>query len=213
MLSDYLKIFFVNELDLIEAGHVSAENLATWQRNKIFPMPSYVIKTSSSMTSFFGDFHYNEVFRWYPKTLTAWFGYIKSLDYSIDFIEKGFKCRYVDEMEKLKLIGMYHPMHDDIGLREDTLREVWKNFLDGTYGVCTKDCMPENIAIKDVTTFVINEITEKQYKLELSEVDKQKVVMALNLLDSATSLFAPHERELSSRVKIIDTVREIYLSK
>ncbi|VUS90870.1 DUF6058 family natural product biosynthesis protein [Klebsiella spallanzanii] len=211
MIEKYLKEFFVSEDKFVEEGGITAETLSIWQASRIFPMPSYVTETESVINSFFGTHRYVEMVKWYPNQLDAWTRLIRSFDFSKGSVEVYFKKRYMNKIIELKSIGIYDSIYDDCGSREVILQEVWQHFLDGTYGVCTKNCTPEQIATKDVATNVINKLTDRQKKITIAEKNKPKLAIALNLLDSVTSFFAPHERNQCSRTQCIDTVRKKYL--
>lgn len=46
------------------------------------------------------------------------------------------------------------------------LEGEWGGFLNGTYGMCTKDSSPEQIATQNFTIRVIDRITDKQQKTQ-----------------------------------------------
>lgn len=211
MIEDYLNEFYVNEENLAEKGGVTCEILRGWQDEKIFPKPSYVTESETTISSFFGTHRYKKITKWYPEQLDKWILFIKSHDISKALIETDFKNRYMNTVIELQSIGIYDAIYDDIGSREMILNEVWGHFLDGIYGVCTRNCTPEQIATKDVATCFINVLTDRQKKIRVAERDKPKLTIALNLLDSVTSFFAPHERHQCSRNQCIDTVRKKYL--
>jgi hypothetical protein len=87
------------------------------------------------------------------------------------------------------------------------LKQEWSYFIDGTYGLCTRSGLPEDIAAKEFSILEISEL------LELSELDQEqlsKLTLAVNLLDSSSSMYAPHERLQSSRHRLVNEVRRKY---
>ncbi len=86
---------------------------------------------------------------------------------------------------------------------EQHIKEEWQHFLEGTYGLCTKSGLPEDIAAKEIAIYQINEILEQ----DENKRDIETLTKAVDLLDNASSLFSPHERLRSSRHRLVDEVR------
>ena len=74
--------------------------------------------------------------------------------------------------------------------------------------MCTRSGLVADIAIKELTTSYINELISNEVILgkKLSQLK-----ISIDLLDSATSLFSPYERESSSRVKLVEYVKNQFL--
>jgi hypothetical protein len=73
--------------------------------------------------------------------------------------------------------------------------------------LCTKSGLPEDIAAKELAVIEINELLALN---ELSLDELEKLTLAVNLLDSASSFFAPHERLRSSRHSLVNEIRRKY---
>ncbi len=86
---------------------------------------------------------------------------------------------------------------------ENALEEEWNYFLKGVYGICTLNnnenaIIDKEIAIKRILNFIekkSNSLT-KDEKIELQELNEE--------FNKSTSLFAPYQRESSSRGKYLD---------
>jgi hypothetical protein len=89
---------------------------------------------------------------------------------------------------------------------ETHLRDEWGHFLSGTYGLCTRSGLPEDIAAKELAICVIKELTAQ----ENADPDRARLAAAVDLLDRASSPFAPHERARSSRHRYVDLMRQRY---
>ncbi|RLM48934.1 hypothetical protein DVK02_18430, partial [Halobellus sp. Atlit-31R] len=83
------------------------------------------------------------------------------------------------------------------------LREEWSHFLAGTYGLCTRCGLPEDIAAKELAICIIRELTAT----DNADPDRERLRQAVDLLDLSSSPFAPHERARSSRRRYIDAMR------
>lgn len=77
----------------------------------------------------------------------------------------------------------------------------------GTYGVCTQSGLVEDIATKELTTSIVKKLISNK---ELSDKKLKRLKISIGLLDSATALFAPHEKQNSSRVNLIEFVKQTY---
>jgi len=93
---------------------------------------------------------------------------------------------------------------------ERFLESEWQHYLDGTYGLCTRNATFEEIAVKEVAIAKIKHFLAVLDRAEDAGL-KAELAEAVDRLDSVSSPFAPHERGRSSRGKWIDEVREKYL--
>ena len=84
------------------------------------------------------------------------------------------------------------------------IKEEWQHFLKGTYGLCTRSGLPEDIAEKELAILIINEILDLDF---ITDERKEMLTQAVNLLDKVSPQFAPHERLRSSRHRLIDEIR------
>ena len=84
--------------------------------------------------------------------------------------------------------------------------DEWGHFLAGTYGLCTRSGLPEDIAAKELAVCVIRELTAD----DRATPDRERLRQAVDLLDRASTPFAPHERARSSRHRYVGAVRMKY---
>jgi hypothetical protein len=112
-----------------------------------------------------------------------------------------FARRYCEALAVLPLMSGDPKLNDGFDAH---LRDEWRHFLDGTYGLCTRSGLPEDIAAKELAICVIRE------SLEGGAPDLARLRAAVDLLDRASSPFAPHERPRSSRHRYVDELRVRY---
>ncbi|KDM91643.1 DUF6058 family natural product biosynthesis protein [Photobacterium galatheae] len=208
-LIEYLNNNFYTKAQLLSLSKVSPEKFAELQSAGVMPLASYQLASSVSCHSFFGHHEVNTTLEYYAKGYVSWLGILLALD----DIEKAvivFKTRYCHQIEQLKAAG-FEMNHPKLGRGlEATLDEEWAHFLAGTYGLCTKTGLPEDIASKELAVLMINELIDET---ELDECRRSLLGRAVNLLDQASSMFAPHERPRSSRQRLVDDVRTKYRLK
>ncbi|PHM39971.1 hypothetical protein Xmau_02155 [Xenorhabdus mauleonii] len=207
IIDAYLSDNFILEQDFLSGNACSLDELVIWQKNKIFPLPSYITENIYSVISFFGEHNINKSNKWYAKGLCDWVNLVREYSYDHNKLKNLFFYRYENKIKELQQLGIYDNETD----YSQVMEEAWNHFLDGTYGVCTKDNSPEQIAVKGVAIRVIDRITEKQLRKSIPESDMNTLITSVNLLDEVSSMFAPHERERSSRKRCIELVRSKYL--
>jgi hypothetical protein len=89
---------------------------------------------------------------------------------------------------------------------EDHANATWGHFLNGVYGVCTRDGRPESVFLKQAGAMFIEQmIAHGPDKLSRSQTDL--LSRSVDLLDGVESDFAPHEAPKASRQRRIVDVR------
>ncbi len=205
-LVDYLSRYFLTTQQLVEGSKVSTNELADYQDRGIMPRPSYQLKMTIDANSFFGKHTEQHAIEYYPKGYLSWLGLLQ-INHTPQSVYQIFCKRYQSTIAELKTQG--HCTNDPkLGNQLDNhIKDEWQHFLDGTYGLCTRSGLPEDIAAKEFAISQINELTSLEI---LDDKQLKQLNSAVGLLDSASALFAPHEREKSSRQRLINDVRREY---
>lgn len=191
---------------MLAVSKVSEQELRAYQEQGVMPQCSYKLNFCLKSDSFFGEHCEEQNIAYYAKGYSSWLAVIQSLN-TTDKIYSAFENRYIKAIYNLKEKGHASgnpKINSDINLH---IKEEWTHFLNGTYGLCTKSGLPEDIAAKE---FAIIEINELCIEDSLDQEKLNKLIRAVNLLDTASSLFAPHERARSSRRRLVDDVRRKY---
>ena len=205
-LINYLNEYFLTKDELLIASGVSEKELCDYQEKGVMPKCSYKLTLNVSSDSFFGL--HNETFdiEYYAKGYASWLGIIQSLE-TKEKIYAVFSNRYTNAIELLKKQG-HHSSDTKINSGIDHhIEEEWGHFLNGIYGLCTKSGLPEDIAAKELSIIEINELSGYD---ELNVAELENLARAVNLLDSVSSLFPPHERLKSSRYRLVNEIRRRY---
>ncbi|GGC78658.1 DUF6058 family natural product biosynthesis protein [Undibacterium terreum] len=218
-LLDYLHENFYTTRQLLGKSGVSQERLFALQHEACMPMPSYSLSMRVGCQSFFGEYEEVQQQDFYAQAYVAWLIVLVGLETSTSLAQQAyavFHQRYVSRVGQLFEQGLrpakFCASTDQIDV--DRLNEhvaaEWISFLKGTYGLCTKSGLPEDIADKEVASLLIDEITDRQCKVKLEGEEAVVLVQAVKKLDQAASQFAPHERSRSSRQRCIEGVIEKY---
>jgi len=207
-LIQYLNDDFFTQQQLLAASAIDLAELEDLQKRGIMPQASYTLKLDVSCNSFFGPHHEQMDVAYYAKEYVSWIDEMRSQ--SGDDALKIFAQRYKTRLQQLNDAGIT-TQHEKLNAGLDAhLISEWKYFLDGVYGLCTKSGLPEDIAAKELAVVIIKEITEERLDKDLSTAELARLKIAVDLLDSASTPFAPHEVLRSSRHRLIDQVRSAY---
>lgn len=204
-LIEYLNQRFFTKHTLLRLGSISAQKLSYLQQQKVMPLASYRLTTTTDCQSFLGEHTEESHQEYYAKGYVKWLGIIEALIEPTD-IYQYFNKNYRLTIQQLKQQGFVcqdEKLHANI---DDHIAQEWQHFLNGTYGLCTMSGLVEDIAKKEFAITAIKElIAENEAKPDI-----MRLTNAVNLLDSASALFAPHERVDSSRHRLVDQMRKKY---
>ncbi|MBQ5948397.1 DUF6058 family natural product biosynthesis protein [Massilia sp. ST3] len=197
-LIDYLDRHFFTREQLLACAGVSGAHLDSLVRDGATPQPSYRLRLALGCDSFFGAHAEEHAIAYYAKGCAAWIGALGATELAPFTL---FARRYREALAALPLRSLDAKLNAGL---EAHLREEWRHFLDGTYGLCTRTGLPEDIAAKELAICVIREETGSQ------AADLARLKEAVDVLDRASSPFAPHDRARSSRRRYVDAVRARY---
>lgn len=207
-LIDYLKQHFLTREQLLAHTGIDEDRLNEWQALGMMPRPSYHLRLDLACDSFFGRHEEQHTVAWYAQGYVAWAGMLAALDGPRQAYET-FAQRYRRRLAQLavdKRLTYPQALADDAHIETE-----WRHFLDGTYGLCTRSGLPEDIAAKEAAIVLIRALTEAGARQQLNEEERRQLAAAVELLDRVSSPFAPHEVERSSRRRYVDTVRAAWL--
>jgi len=199
-LIDYLNRHFLTRTQLLAAGGIGSTRLDELIARGGMPQPSYRIRLGIRCVSFFGEHEEDHETDYFATGYPSW---IAMLEAGSEDPFAVFARRYRAALESLPLRTGAPKL--GAGL-EAHLRDEWGHFLSGTYGLCTRSGLPEDIAAKELAICVIKELTAQ----ENADPDRARLRQAVDLLDRASSPFAPHERARSSRHRYVDLMRQRY---
>jgi len=208
-LIKYLNKHFFTKQQLLDITKTTEQDLSKYQEDGLMPKCSYKLSLNIKSDSFFGLHNNEQEIEYYAKGYSSWLAIIQSLN-STEAVYSVFANRYKIAIKSLNEHGYYSTNPRVTSELNEHIKEEWRHFLNGIYGLCTKSGLPEDIAAKELSILVINELSEND---ELTPEQRNKLTLAVDLLDSASSLFAPHERLKSSRHRLVNEVRSKYQLK
>jgi hypothetical protein len=205
-LIDYLNRHFFTGAQLLARTGIETATLEDWQRRRMMPQPSYRLRLDAHCHSFFGAHTEQLAADYYPKGSPAWIAALKALDDERQAYDL-FARRYRERLAQLAASDIV-PVDSPLA-GESHITAEWEHFLAGTYGVCTVSGLAEDIAAKEAAVTLVRELTATDERA-LTDSRRQRLRGAVDLLDSVSAPFAPHEVERSSRRKYVDDVRTAY---
>jgi len=205
-LLDYVSSNFVPCNRLLESAGVDLATLVKLQELECMPACSYRLARSVTCSSPIADFGATETTEYYAQGYCDWLVTVSAIRDSAGSFEE-FASRYSARVEFLLGNGLVKAENKFLTGLGDHIREEWRHFLNGTYGVCTKTGLPENIATKEVAASRIVKLISHP---NLDETMLVELESAVDLMDTACAEFAPHERAQSSRQRLIVDVRLKY---
>ncbi|MBU2971978.1 hypothetical protein KO527_21810 [Pseudoalteromonas sp. C2R02] len=201
-LLNYLNQHFYTKTQLLEKSKISSVDFNQYQQKSMMPAASYLLNIKCD--SFFGE--HTQASEFYPKAYLSWLADLTTTPNAQTAFEV-FSARYKTQLQKLNGFGLFSVDDKFNKNLSNHIKQEWQHFLKGTYGICTQSGLVADIATKELTTSIVNELILNK---ELSSKKRENLEISINLLDSVTSLFAPHERQNSSRVKLIEYVKNSY---
>ncbi len=214
---NYLFENFDEKLRLVTKLDGNAARLEQLIENKCAPLPSYVINAQLACSSYFGAHNETAQLQFFAIGHAKWAKQLTTMN--IDQ-EPNAKELFInihgethDKLMRSKLIDVARSL--DLGIPTITtqmLNATWQHFLDGTYGVCTKDGLPGTIAKKQLLVTLLDSFIAKNSFTPLNRDSRKRLGELVNALDDVEPAFAPHERQRSSRQRCINDVRAKFLS-
>jgi hypothetical protein len=184
---------------LLDTTQLDAPRLADLQQRGMAPQPSYRLRMAIDCESFFGAHQESCELAYYATGTAAWLADVAQLPDAAAAYAL-FARRYAARLAQLGA-----PPRTD-----DYLQSEWQHFLAGTYGLCTHDGLPEAIAEKEAAIANIKSVIENRSEHALTGDEKLYLRHWVNVLDKASSPFAPHEVARSSRQRLVNDVRATY---
>lgn len=205
-LLTYLNEHFYTKQTLLTQCKIDEIQFDKLQQAQVMPKASYQLELAVSCDSFFGNHIKTEHSEYFAKGYVSW---IKQVSKTASEKEAFllFSNRYKAQLSHLQELGHSTNSAKLVEQLDEHIKSEWQHFLAGTYGLCTESGLPEDIASKELAIAEIEQLIAND---TLNDDELKQLTQAVNLLDKASALFAPHERSQSSRQRLINEVRQKY---
>lgn len=199
----YLAENFLTLDEVAERSSISTERIEAYIKEQLIPEPSYKVHKHFEITSPLNDSHkIEDEVLYFPK---SYVDLLKDCEKrSAEEIKKVFigKMRQHLKNHKTNELAYENAISDENKL-EHALENEWTYFQKGIYGICTLKASPQEIIEKEVAVKKLLEFldtfSEDEWKGKESELTQ-----LIDEYDEVSNLFAPYQRESSSRGKYVD---------
>lgn len=218
MMLNYLYTNFLDEDMFVTANKTTRHALNALIDARVFPAPSYIYTGKGRLVSFVSDSADTQERRFHLKGHTAWFNTVTRCALKT---EDQARQRFFDRYEHAKQAFFASDLGQQLSkvatdvcdrFDNDHADATWAHFLNGVYGVCTRDGQPESVFKKQAGVMYVEHLTSCG-PASLSRARLQLLERAVDFLDTVESDFAPHEVSSTSRQRCIIDVRAKFLDQ
>lgn len=218
MLLNYLYTNFLEEHQFANAVGTTAEKLNSVICTKVFPAPSYEYDSNGRSVSFVADSTETQTYRFHLRGHTHWYRDITQLGLDTEARTRPYFFSRYNEAKSTFLSSSFgeelQAQAPDVAAQfdEDHAKSTWVHFLNGVYGVCTRDGRPESVFLKQAGVMFIEQMISGGPEM-LSPSQTALLQRAVAFLDTVESDFAPHEAPQASRQRCIVDVNARFFDK
>lgn len=214
MLLNYLYQEYLETSEFCKLANIQPAELSSLQKAKIMPNASYNLDINLHAKSYVAQKIENKCYQFYRKSQLIWLTIIDQRNIlTEEAAQQYFKTQYEMAVadfllsELAKNVCKNYPQ-SQWGL--SPIDETWQHFLDGTYGLCTRSGMPNEIFLKQIYVRYIDFLNQKYTPNTMGTELRIVLSKAVNALDKVESDFAPHEVAHSSRQRCITNIKKDY---
>ena len=218
MLLNYLYANFLEEQEFAARCAIGVADLEKLYDCRVMPAPSYRYSSNGRVESYFEPHEEQNIYRFQLKGHLHWYNSITNLGITDEAEAKSyFFARFNTAKETFFTSSFGSALcqtarHVGALFNADHEIATWEHFLEGTFGVCTRDGLPETVFLKQAGVRFVEALISDPIFGSLPE-DLRLLRQIVNLLDEVESDFAPHELAQSSRQRCIVDIQDRFLQR
>ena len=219
---DYVREHFLSRQQVLDCSSCTPDELDLLLRFSAIPRPSYFRGDDGRLRSNLGcaDESIDQDY-FHPTVVRAVVEALRLLAANADAATiarcawSRFDALFSEHVRALRNMGLVEPAvwgsrFADRHVLAETSAIECSHWLEGTYGLCTRENTPEAIAIKECMLANINYLTRATPPDHLQESARERLQRYLSLFDAVTAEFAPFERAHSSRTRLCEELATRY---
>lgn len=208
----YIKMYYLTVDEIAHRTGKDVQAILKLIEEKLLPAPSYTITQRTVISSPLGDRLASEAqVDYYPASIVEFLlrepgpGTEKDLQ---DTFRASFRKSLESHPDKEYAYGNIFNEEGKLleAEFEKAFESEWRAYQQGIYGICTKKATEEAIVKKEVAVRKLIEFNSKYGSSPLNKTERELLVRLKEEYDSVSSLFAPYQRESSSRGKYLDQI-------
>ncbi|NRA89390.1 MAG: hypothetical protein HRU28_18830 [Rhizobiales bacterium] len=215
MLLNYLYENYFEKSEFCNAANINLSQLGALESANLTPKASYILEVGLHVKSFIAAHEEQQIYQFYLKGQLVWLKQIEQKNISTENGARHyFETQYNLAIDKFlesdlgqNIVQIYPQTEWDL----TEYNAIWREFLAGTYGLCTRTGSPDQIFLKHVYIRFIEFITKRHQPDKIKQNLRDLLKTAVEELDKVESDFAAHEVALSSRQRCIINPRKDYL--
>ncbi|MTI30928.1 DUF6058 family natural product biosynthesis protein [Xanthovirga aplysinae] len=208
----YIKENYVEWNKLCELANITSEELGVLIKRELVPAPSYRIRCQYEISSSLGDKEIiDETKKYFPHS-TIELVKTNRLLYDQSKFKKEFKRSFFDSLKNNSdRAYAYGNIFDNNGEVDGAklaqyFEKEWEAYCSGIYGICTLNASPSEIVKKEIAVKKLIKFNFQSGDKKLSDEEREKLKDLNEEYNKVSNLFAPYQREASSRGKYLDEI-------
>ncbi|MGL1884865.1 MAG: DUF6058 family natural product biosynthesis protein [Reichenbachiella sp.] len=212
----YIEENYVEYKKLCKMANISSDELEELIYKELIPNASYTINSTDTISSPLGDkVMVNEIKKFFPKNTLELIKNNKALANEPANFKERFKQEFLETLESsIDKRYAYNGILDENGKIDNVkldleFEDEWKYYCKGVYGVCTLNATGSDIIKKEIAVKKLIEFNEINVEKKLSGKEKDTLISLNAQFNEVSNLFAPYQREVSSRGKYLDKILKL----
>lgn len=214
MLLNYLYSQYIEQTDFCAAANIDIARLEQLQSSGLVPKASYVVELNLQAKSFVAIHQEAQKYLFYLEDQLTWLAQIADKKITTQAAARHyFETQYnlaIDSFLHAELGKKITDIYPQNIWKLSDYSETWGHFLDGTYGLCTRTGLPNEIFLKHIYIGFIEFVTATNRPKTIDPNLLKTLQRAVDALDKVESDFAPHEVAQSSRQRCIIDIKKDY---
>lgn len=212
----YIEQNYIEYKTLCKTANISSGELEELIKKELIPNASYTINSTDEISSPLGDnVLVNELKKYFPKNTLDLIKRNKVLTNDPTNFKARIKQEFLETLEsRIDKRYAYDDIIDEKGNIDSLKIELafekeWQYYCQGIYGICTLNATGADIVKKEIAVKKLIEFNENHIDNKLSAKEKD-MLKSLNIqFNEVSNLFAPYQRENSSRGKYLDKILQL----